>query len=116
VIRDRFVRRPGQALKEMSFAQLMSAGTLAGVFQMAATYPIETVRTRMTLSVDLAGGVKYEGILHCARQTVAIEGWRALYKGATFPLHFLFFSYFLSRIGSCVGVGCAIRGHADDAV
>ncbi len=81
LLRDRLVRRPNQSVKDMSFAQLMYAGTLAGVLQMAATYPIETVRTRMTLSVDLAGGVKYEGIWHCARQTVLIEGWRALYKG-----------------------------------
>lgn len=66
----------------MSFAQLMVAGTLAGVLQMLVTYPIETVRTRMTLSGNLLpGGVKYSGIWQCAKATVAVEGLGALYKG-----------------------------------
>ena len=81
---DRFnalVRRPGQSKTDMSFQQDLAAGTLAGLFQMSITYPIETVRTRMTLSRDLAGGVVYRGIGHCFGATVKQEGLSALYKG-----------------------------------
>jgi hypothetical protein len=35
----------------------------------------------MTLSgCLLPGGVKYNGIWHCAKSTVTAEGWGALYK------------------------------------
>ena len=54
LLRDKLVRREGQSVRDMSFPQLMLAGTLAGVLQMTATYPLETSRTRMSLSVDLA--------------------------------------------------------------
>lgn len=75
------VMKEGQNVKELSFAQLLLAGTTAGLFQMAATYPIETVRTRMTLSKDLAGGTVYRGIIDCLVRTAKDEGFFALYKG-----------------------------------
>ncbi len=82
LLRDRLVRRQNQEIKDMSFVQLMAAGTLAGVMQMLVTYPIETVRTRMTLSGSLLpGNVQYTGILQCAAVTVEKEGYGALYKG-----------------------------------
>lgn len=81
----------------MSFGQLLGAGTLAGLAQMSITCarvllllrlcayvrradPIETVRTRLTLSKDLAR-MPYRGILDCFVQTVRLEGPTALYKG-----------------------------------
>lgn len=72
--------KPGQSRKEMTFPQLLGAGTLAGLSQMCITYPIETVRTRLTLSKDLAH-IRYKGIIDCFTQTVRLEGVRALYKG-----------------------------------
>ncbi len=75
------VRKPGQAKNKMSFSQDLTAGTLAGLFQMTITYPIETVRTRLTLSTDLAGGTIYRGIGHCFLATAKVEGVSALYKG-----------------------------------
>lgn len=42
--------------------------------------PIETVRTRLTLSRDLAH-IRFKGITDCFVQTVRLEGPRALYKG-----------------------------------
>ena len=81
---DRFndlVRRPGQLRTQMSFGQDLAAGTLAGMFQMIITYPLETVKTRMTLSRELAGGASYLGVLDCFRTTVRVEGVGALYKG-----------------------------------
>lgn len=88
--------RPGQSRRTMSFGQLLGAGTLAGLWQMryrilfvcclflsllrSITYPIETVRTRLTLSRDLAH-FKFRGITHCFVETVRLEGFTALYKG-----------------------------------
>jgi solute carrier family 25 phosphate transporter 23/24/25/41 len=75
------VRKPGQAKNKMTFQQDLLAGTMAGLFQMTITYPIETVRTRMTLSKELAGGISYRGIGHCFVETAKREGVSALYKG-----------------------------------
>ncbi len=75
------VQRPGQSVAQMSFTQLMAAGTLAGLLQMVITYPLETVRTRMTLSADLTGGVRYRGVVDCFAFTVRVEGPGALFKG-----------------------------------
>lgn len=70
------VRTPGQPL---DFKQLIAAGTMAGLFQTCVTYPLETVRTRLTLGMGL--GVKYDGIFDVVRKTVKAEGVRGLYKG-----------------------------------
>ena len=71
------VRKPGQ--DRLGFVQLISSGTMAGLFQACITYPLELVRTRLTLGPAL--GVKYNGILDCFASTVRTEGFRALYKG-----------------------------------
>ena len=75
------VKRSDQKRSEMSFNQMLGAGTLAGLSQMSITYPLETVRTRLTLSLSLAGGTAYRGIVDCFRQTISREGFFALYKG-----------------------------------
>lgn len=41
VIRD-FFKKPGQHPRDMTFNQLLGAGTLAGLSQMCITYPLET--------------------------------------------------------------------------
>jgi solute carrier family 25 phosphate transporter 23/24/25/41 len=62
--------------------QMMAAGTLAGLFQIMCTYPLDMVRTRLSLSDGLvAQGIHYKGIVDCARQTIKHEGPTALYKG-----------------------------------
>jgi len=65
--------------KPLTFFQLMMSGTLAGLFQQCATYPLETVRTRLTLGV--LSQHKYHGIIDALVQTVKHEGVRGLYKG-----------------------------------
>jgi len=70
-------RVPGQPLTN---AELMASGTLAGLFQQVVTYPLETIRTRLTLSPDM-GKVQYRGITDAFRGTVRHEGVRGLYKG-----------------------------------
>lgn len=79
-IRDQF-RRPGEETKDMSFLRMMAAGTMAGMLQFSVTYPLEVIRTRLTLADVLSHGHKYRGIIHCGVDTVKREGWTALYKG-----------------------------------
>jgi len=75
-IKDSFRKEPGAPLT--TSAQLL-AGTLAGVVTVTATYPLDVVRTRLSLSSGF--GVEYKGILDCAYQTLRFEGFRGLYKG-----------------------------------
>ena len=67
--------------EKLSYLQLVASGTLAGLFQMTITYPLETVRTRLT--VGAAHGAHYDGIWHCLTETVKYEGVSGLYKGLT---------------------------------
>lgn len=67
---------PGQKL---TFTQLMASGTLAGLFQQVCTYPLETIRTRLTMGS--LSPHQYAGITDCLTKTVRDEGVRGLYKG-----------------------------------
>lgn len=69
-------RKGGGAL---SVQQMMYAGTAAGLFQQLITYPLEVVRTR--LSLGAAFSARYSGIVGCAVDSVRQEGVSALYKG-----------------------------------
>jgi hypothetical protein len=71
------VRKEGQT--RLSFSQLILSGSMAGLFQACITYPLELVRTRLTLGKGL--GLQYRGIWDCLVQTVRGEGVRGLYKG-----------------------------------
>eukprot|EP01091_Cochliopodium_minus_P005865 TRINITY_DN15759_c0_g1_i1.p1 TRINITY_DN15759_c0_g1~~TRINITY_DN15759_c0_g1_i1.p1 ORF type:complete len:303 (-),score=66.20 TRINITY_DN15759_c0_g1_i1:4-912(-) len=74
------VRRPNQNINEMEIHQMMLSGSLAGLFQNTLTYPLEVIRTRLTLGEGLSS-IKYNGIIHCFRHTVQHEGVKSLYKG-----------------------------------
>jgi hypothetical protein len=71
--------QPG-ASGDLSVAQRMMAGTMAGLCQTTITYPLELIRTRLSLGAALSG-VEYKGILDCLKLTVRHEGVAALYKG-----------------------------------
>ena len=62
----------------MSFIQLLGSGMLAGFSQACITYPLEFVRTRLTLDRAMGGT---SGIFNCAATTVRKEGFLALYQG-----------------------------------
>jgi solute carrier family 25 (adenine nucleotide translocator) protein 4/5/6/31 len=64
---------------KLSFWEKALAGSLAGLFQIVATYPLEVVRTRLTMGPGL--GIQYKGILDCFSQTLRNEGVTGLYKG-----------------------------------
>ena len=61
------------------FLRTMLAGTAAGLTQALVTYPLEVVRTRLTLGPGFVEA--RNGILGCAREIVRKEGMCALYKG-----------------------------------
>ena len=69
----------GPGKKRLNTSELLWVGTLAGLFQTVLTYPLETVRTR--LSLGAGQGVAYTGITDCFRQMVRTEGVAGLYKG-----------------------------------
>jgi len=68
------VAGPGKRKLEMS--DLLWVGTLAGLMQTALTYPLETVRTRLTLGPEQ--GVRYKGISDCFGQMIKSEGYSGL--------------------------------------
>lgn len=62
--------------------QKILSGCGAGAVQIAATYPLDTVRTRLSMSASmLPNNVRYTGIVSCAKGIVTAEGVRGLYKG-----------------------------------
>lgn len=75
------VARPGQSVNSLGMPQLVLSGTCAGLFQACITYPLELIRTRLTLGAT--HGSTYAGVADCARQTLAQEGVRGFYKGLT---------------------------------
>mgnify|MGYP003884166519 FL=1 len=77
-IKDAFRTSPNEKL---SYTKLMASGTLAGLMQTCVTYPLETIRTRLT--VGLAHGLHYDGIWHCIKDTFKFEGITGFYKGLT---------------------------------
>lgn len=76
--KDMLRTHPGEKLGAL---HMMGAGTMAGLTQITLTYPLEVVRTRLTLSEGMSGGIRYKGILHCFQHTVKHESVTALYKG-----------------------------------
>ena len=62
---------------KLGFGGLIVSGSMAGLFQQCVTYPLELVRTRLTMGIGL--GVQYKGIVDCAMTTVRAEGFTALY-------------------------------------
>mmetsp|Transcript_18411 Transcript_18411/g.25515 ORF Transcript_18411/g.25515 Transcript_18411/m.25515 type:complete len:330 (-) Transcript_18411:137-1126(-) len=63
----------------LTFTEKMLAGSMAGVVQVLATYPLDLIRTRLQLAETM--GAKYKGILDCGVSTFRREGSRGLYKG-----------------------------------
>ena len=74
-------------------------GTLAGIAQVAAGHPFDTVKVNLQINND-----RYNGMTHCFREIVKQNGIRGLYRGALSPIYGamahnggVFFSYGLSK-------------------
>lgn len=73
------VAEDGQTTGDLSKMQLMTAGTMAGAAQITITYPLELVRSRLTLSDGF--GKQYSGIAATFGSVLRDEGVLAFYKG-----------------------------------
>ena len=73
-----FFLNKNQSIKDITFKQLMMSGMLAGISQSTITYPLETIRTRLSIDNNMG---RYNGIINCGIHTVKKEGIKALYKG-----------------------------------
>lgn len=58
------------------------AGVFSGVAKLTVGHPFDTVKVRLQ-TTDTS---RFRGPLQCAMQTIKLEGFRGLYKGATPPL------------------------------
>lgn len=59
---------------------LLGCGMASSTTAMMLTYPLNLVRTRMQAS-GMPGAVQYGSSWDCFRQTVAVDGFRGLYRG-----------------------------------
>ena len=83
--------------KDTPFKQL-AGGIFAGFTQISITYPLDTIRTRMSLDHHMTSN--YNNYLTCARNIIKQEGFKAFYKGfpisgVSYPLYvgLQFFAY-----------------------
>jgi len=58
---------------------IFKAGLLSGFLQTTITYPLDLIRTRLSILENL--GIRYKGIYNCGINTVRKEGIKSLYKG-----------------------------------
>jgi len=59
-----------------TYSKTFAAAGLAGTFSWVLLYPLEVVRSRLTLSSG-----RYNGIGHCVSTMLAMEGPGAFYRG-----------------------------------
>lgn len=64
------------------------SGGFGGICTVLAGHPLDTIKVRLqTMPVPAAGQKpQYAGTLDCAKQTIAREGFRGLYKGMSAPM------------------------------
>lgn len=69
--------RGGNQARSLRIHERFVAGSLAGATAQSAIYPLEVVKTRLTLGQT----GQYSGIADCAKQILQREGFTAFYKG-----------------------------------
>ena len=72
------------------------SGTVGGTCLVVAGHPLDTIKVRMqTVAMSTPAGqpLPFNGALDCARQTLAKEGFRGLYKGMASPIAGVSFLY-----------------------
>lgn len=65
--------------QQLSNTDLMLAGGLGGTAFWLCCYPVDVIKSK--LQVDSYQHPKYGGMLDCARQTLAAEGLKGLWRG-----------------------------------
>lgn len=78
---------PGMANSRDSLQKRITAAGLAGLSATVVTYPLDVVRTRLSIDTRAKGvPSQYASLRHCARTIVQTEGWKCLYRGVTLNL------------------------------
>jgi solute carrier family 25 phosphate transporter 23/24/25/41 len=77
--------------KKKPFGKLLGAGVLAGLTQISITYPLDIMRTRMSLDYNMTKN--YNGYFKCASDILRNEGIGAFYKG--FPITGLSYPFYV---------------------
>ncbi|GAB2279315.1 hypothetical protein Dimus_013958 [Dionaea muscipula] len=69
-------------------AKDLAAGTVGGASQLIVGHPFDTIKVKLQSQPALLPGqqLKYTGAMHAARETLASEGPRGLFKGMGAPL------------------------------
>uniref|UniRef100_A0A8P4KPJ4 EF-hand domain-containing protein n=1 Tax=Dicentrarchus labrax TaxID=13489 RepID=A0A8P4KPJ4_DICLA len=74
---EQHVMRGGNESRNLRVTERFLAGCLAGAIAQTAIYPMEVLKTRLTLRKT----GQYSGIADCAKQIIQREGVSAFYKG-----------------------------------
>lgn len=67
----------GDSNRELDIWERIVAGAGAGAFSQSAIYPMEVIKTRLTLR----NTGQFDGIFHAARKIYRNEGFRSFYRG-----------------------------------
>jgi hypothetical protein len=106
------VKKPDQ--KNLTFPQLIGTSSLAGIFQITCTYPLDFTRTRLAIAKEQLSSVHYTGIIDCLSKTMRQEGILAIYKGIVpsllmgvpfLALQMSTFEFFKNRVFQDFGTG-----------
>jgi len=65
----------------MGTGEALAIGALSGVMAVITTYPLDLVKTRLTVQKEGSGPKTYNGIIDCMAKTAREEGFTGLYKG-----------------------------------
>jgi solute carrier family 25 carnitine/acylcarnitine transporter 20/29 len=68
--------------EELSWSELMFAGGCAGTASWLATFPLDTIKTRIQ-GMQLKAGEKMPSTLQVTKNIIRTEGWRCLFNGLT---------------------------------
>lgn len=75
------LRRPDEA--KLPAYKSALAGSMAGITASTSTYPLDLARTRLMGKLVKEGQQADKGIISWGVQTIKLEGFRGLYRGAT---------------------------------
>ena len=70
-------------IEKLNFLQSLCVGVSSGITLISLTYPLDVIRTRMTLDKTMAN---YSSIYKCGKQLIKNEGVSSLYKGGVITL------------------------------
>ena len=92
------------------------AGAIAGVITATSVYPLEVIRTRLSVQKN---NKKYNGIIDCSKKIYRIQGIKGFYRGLQpcligvvplYSINFGLFKYFQEKMGGNTPINNLIAG------